>query len=184
MPYDNIISREDGSYIITRNGNPFHVPDNEEFAELWQEVRACALAYPGRVRDEVLPQPPTPDLEEARSMKLAALMQAYNAAFAPIEEKYPAREREGWAVQEAEARAVLADPQAATPVLSLLVQLRNKDESVPELAALVLDNALRWRSVYALLTGAQQRMYAEIVALASVEKIMSYPITFQLPEGM
>lgn len=133
--------------------------------------------------------PPPPTLEEAAAAKLAEVMSGYNAAFAPVESIYPAAEREGWAIQEAEARALLADPAADTPVLAALVQLRARGEAVADLAAKVMDNASNWRMVYAYLTGQQQRMYGEVSALTAQEgitaaDIAAYPVEYVMPEGL
>ncbi len=137
-------------------------------------------------REEEANRPPT--LEEARAAKLAQVMDAYQAAFAPIEAVYPSAEREGWPIQEAEARALLADPQAdaatVAPVLSALVQLRARGETPADLAQKVLANAGQWRMVYAWFTGQQQRMYGEVSGLATVAEIEAYPVEYQLPEGM
>ena len=129
-----------------------------------------------------------PTLEEARAAKLAEVMGAYQAAFAPVEAVYPSAEREGWAIQEAEARALLADSQAeaasVAPVLSALVRLRARGETPAELAHKVLANAGQWRMVYAWLTGQQQRMYGEVSGLATVEEVQAYPVEYRLPEGV
>lgn len=53
--FENILSRSDGSYLIDRNGFPCHVPNDGEFAELWQEVHAYALAHPEEVTEEPPP---------------------------------------------------------------------------------------------------------------------------------
>ena len=134
--------------------------------------------------DGQLPGPKVQTLEQARAAKLAEVLHAYQAAFAPIEAVYPAAEREGWPVQEAEAKSLLADAQAETPVLSLLAQLRGRGEAPAELAGKVLQNAAQWRMVYAFLTGQQQKMYAEVAALATAEAVQAYRVSYQLPEGM
>lgn len=125
--------------------------------------------------------PPPPTQEEARAAKLAEVMSGYNAAFAPVEHVYPAAEREGWAIQEAEARALLADPVADTPVLTALVQLRAQGESVADLAARVLTNAATWRQIYAWYTGQQQRMFAEVSVLSDMEAIQAYQVVYAVP---
>lgn len=135
------------------------------------------------------PAPPAPTLEEALTQKLSEVMRAYTAAFDSVEAIYPAAEREGWTTQEAEAAAVLANPSASTPVLSILVNLRAKGETIAQLAQKVLDNAANWRVLYAYLTGQQQRMYAEVTALASgagvtAAHILAYEVTYLMPEGM
>ena len=183
--FTNITKRLDNSYVIDRNGNPYHVPNEGEFAELWADVDVYALEHPDEVTPEALPpEPEPPTLEEARSAKLAEVMRSYQSAFAPIEKVYPAAEREGWPIQEDEAKAVLADPQAETPVLTALVQLRAKGETVADLAAKVLANAGQWRMIYALLTGQQQRMYGEVCGLTDVAEIQAYPVSYQLPTGL
>lgn len=122
-----------------------------------------------------------PTLAEARTAKLSEVMSAYQAAFAPIEDVYPAAEREGWPIQETEARAVLADPKAKTPVLSMLIEMRGKKEKVKDLAAKILENATTWATVYAVLTGQQQRMYVEVSALGAVEAVQAYPVEYRMP---
>jgi hypothetical protein len=153
------------------NDKPFTVKEYGPLPEGWSEV------------------PPPPTLEEAVTAKLAEVMGRYSSAFAPVEAVYPAAEREGWPVQEAEARAHVADPAADTPVLSALVQLRARGETVAELAQKVLANAAQWRNVYAYLTGQQQRMYAEVTALAAQDgitgaDIAAYPVQYAMPEGL
>ena len=134
------------------------------------------------------PAPPPPTLDKARAAKLAEIMFGYQAAFAPIEAAYPSAEREGWAVQEAEAKALLASPQAnpavIAPVLSTLVQVRARGESPADLAARVLQNAGQWRMIYAYLTGQQQRMYGEVCGLTDAGEILAYPVVYHLPEGL
>jgi hypothetical protein len=125
--------------------------------------------------------PPPPTFAEALAAKLGEVMAGYGAAFADMEKIYPQHEREGWPLQEAEALAVMADPQANTPVLSALVQLRGRGESVVELAAKVLANAASWRMYYAWYTGQQQRMYAEVSALADVAAIQAYQVAYLPP---
>lgn len=188
--FENIVRRLDGSYVIDKNGYPFHVPNEGEWQSLWAEVDEYAALNPGEVTEEVPPppQPPVP-LETVVAEKLAEIMKGYAAAFAPVEAVYPLQEREGWAIQEAEARAALTDPEAETPVLSALVQLRAKGETVTDLAGKVMQNSAQWRMVYAYLTGQQQRMYGEVMALAEQdgvtnEDIAAYPVQYWMPEGL
>lgn len=176
------------------------VPDGLSLADLYEPsfVAQCvpcdATVSQGDVYDDSTgtfapPVAPTPTLEEAVKTKLAEVMRGYSAAFAPIEAVYPAAEREGWPIQEAEARAVMTDTEAETPVLSALVQLRARGETVAQLAAKVLQNSGQWRMVYAYLTGQQQRMYGEVSALAeqpgiTAEDVLAYPVAYALPEGL
>lgn len=64
--YTNIIHRTaDDSYVITKNGMPYHVyPYAAEFAELWDEVFAYAEAHPEIVTEEGPYTPPVPTPEQ------------------------------------------------------------------------------------------------------------------------
>jgi hypothetical protein len=122
--------------------------------------------------------PPPPTLDEARAAKLSEVMTGYGAAFADMEKVYPQHEREGWPIQEAEAMAYMGNPALPTPVLSALVQLRNRGETVAQLVTEVIRNAEGWRMYYAWYTGQQQRMYAEVSALATVSAIKAYQVFY------
>ena len=50
-----ITRRADGSYVITNNGLPYHVPNSDGFTALWAEVDAWAQAHPEQVTDEPAP---------------------------------------------------------------------------------------------------------------------------------
>jgi hypothetical protein len=179
LVFHDIVRRLDGSYVIARNGLPYHVPNEGEYAPLWEQVNEYALAHPEEVTEETpLPPPPAPTLEQAMEAKLREVMAKYNAAFADLEKVYPQHEREGWTLQEEEARAFLADSNAATPVLSALVQLRNRGETVADLVDDIMLRAAQYRGVYAWYTGQQQRMYHEVSALGTVAEILAYPVAY------
>lgn len=70
MEYGNISYRPwDNSYVITKNGMPYHVPNEGEYAEEWVEVRAYAKAHPECVTEEQPYIPPVPTLDEAKATK-------------------------------------------------------------------------------------------------------------------
>lgn len=66
MDYGQIIHRTaDDSYVITKNGMPYHVyPYAAEFAEEWDAVFAYAEAHPECVTEEQPYVAPTPTQEE------------------------------------------------------------------------------------------------------------------------
>ena len=123
-------------------------------------------------------------VEEARAVKLAEVMTGYSAAFAPIESIYPVEERETWPVQLEEARAVLADPGADTPMLSILVATRGLGETVQDFALIVMGNNAMYRQFAAFITGQQQRMYREVNELQTTAAIQAYEVVYQMPEGL
>ena len=71
----SIIKRTtDNSYVIDKNGLPFHVPNEGEFADEWAEINAYAEAHPEEV---ILEEPYVPTEEEiAEAEKQAAVSQA------------------------------------------------------------------------------------------------------------
>jgi hypothetical protein len=72
--FGNIIKRPDGSFVITKNGLPYHVPDMEGFEEEFAEVSAYAALNPGKVEMEQPPPPPAPPSpEELAQARIAAI---------------------------------------------------------------------------------------------------------------
>ena len=69
MDYGQIIYRNaDDSYVITKNGMPYHVyPYAAEFVQEWDEVFAYAEAHPECVTEEQPYTPPVPTTEELAS---------------------------------------------------------------------------------------------------------------------
>lgn len=68
IDFSSIIHRMfDDSYVITKNGKPYHVyPYAAEFAELWDEVFAYAEAHPDMVTEEQPYMPPVRRLMDLR----------------------------------------------------------------------------------------------------------------------
>lgn len=68
-----ITRRADGSYVITHNGYPYHVVDDEEMASFWSEVNVYAQEHPEQVTDEPAPPEPTEAelLARAKAIKSA-----------------------------------------------------------------------------------------------------------------
>jgi hypothetical protein len=78
--FTNITRRTvDNSYVISRNGMPYHVPNQGEFAPLWEQVNAYALAHPEEVTLEYPPSPsPLPEELEAEFIeKVAEILNAF-----------------------------------------------------------------------------------------------------------
>lgn len=67
-----ILTRPDGSFVITVNGNPYHVPKEQEgeFAPLWQAVAGFVKENPGQATPE--PVPPSPDPVALRLSEIQA----------------------------------------------------------------------------------------------------------------
>lgn len=52
MIYDAIYTRPDGSFVINKNGLPYHVPDSDGYEEEWRQVKAFADTHPECVHPE------------------------------------------------------------------------------------------------------------------------------------
>lgn len=79
--YENIIYRHfDNSYVIIKNGLPYHVPNEGNYAQEWAEVHAYAEAHPDCVTVEEPWTPPVPTLKEAKTAKIAEISAGYDAA--------------------------------------------------------------------------------------------------------
>ncbi len=83
----------DNSYVIEKNGMPYHVPNEGEFAEEWVEINAYAEEHPEEV---ILEEPYVPTEEEIAAAELAAA------------------KREADAVLEVKSRAVLVQTASFT----------------------------------------------------------------------
>ena len=81
IDYSTIIHRTlDDSYVITKNGLPYHVyPYSAEYAQEWDEVDAYAEAHPECVTEE---KPYVPTLEELKTAKKARIDAETSAAIA------------------------------------------------------------------------------------------------------
>lgn len=50
--YDIVYTRADGSFVILKNGMPYHVPNEGEYAEEWKQVKEFADENPDKVKSE------------------------------------------------------------------------------------------------------------------------------------
>lgn len=82
IDFSQIIHRTfDDSYVITKNGFPYHVyPYAAEFAEEWDAVFAYAEAHPEMVTEEQPYVPPVPTLDELKAVKKARIDAETSAA--------------------------------------------------------------------------------------------------------
>jgi hypothetical protein len=58
----------DGSYVVTRNDLPYHVPNNEEYKDFFAQIDEYAKAHPEAVKEE---HPYVPTEEELAAAELA-----------------------------------------------------------------------------------------------------------------
>lgn len=57
-----IFTREDGSYVVTMNGMPYHVPNNEEFSAFHKQITDYRRDHPEQFSPEVVYTPSEEEL--------------------------------------------------------------------------------------------------------------------------
>ena len=117
---------------------------------------------------------PAQSADEAKASALAAINTACENAIAAIQASYPASEVLSWPKQEAEARAYVADPGAATPLLDALAEARGIDKA--ELSRRVILKADAFAQYSGAVIGKRQGLEDVLNALpadATVEQIVA-----------
>lgn len=182
--YENIIHRTfDDSYVITKNGMPYHVCSNvEEFEEEWKAVNAYAKAHPECVTEEQPYVPPVPTFKEAKAAKLSEINKAADKIMAALISTYPDREISTFDKQEAEARAYMADPTAPTPLLSALAKARGL--SMDELVKRVIAKADTFAAASGYIIGQRQALEDQLDACKTLEEVQSIVVIIYPPDGV
>lgn len=182
--YENIIHRvADDSYVITKNGMPYHVCSNvKEYEEEWKAVSAYAKMHPECVTTEQPYIPPVPTLEEAKAAKLAEINTAANKTLAALTTTYPDREISTFDKQEAEARAYMADPAAPTPLLSALAKARDID--MDELVKRVIAKADAFAAASGYIIGQRQALEDQLDACRTVKEVQNILVIIYPPKDV
>ena len=183
IDYTNIIHRtSDDSYVITKNGFPYHVyPYAAEFAQEWDEVLAYAEAHPECVTQEQPYVPPVPTLEEVKAAKLSEINAAADRAIGTLTATYPDREISTFDKQESEARAYAADPTASTPLLSALAQARGVP--LDELVRRVLAKADAFAVASGSIIGQRQALEDRLDVCTTLEEVQGITVDISMPGG-
>ena len=182
--YENIIHRvADDSYVITKNGMPYHVCSNvKEYEEEWKAVSAYAKMHPECVTTEQPYIPPVPTLEEAKAAKLAEINTAANKTMAALTTTYPDHEISTFDKQEAEARAYMADPEAPTPLLSALAKARGID--MDELVKRVIAKAGVFAVASGYVIGQRQALEDQLDACRTVKEVQNILVIIYPPKDV
>ena len=108
-PYGSITRRRDGSYTITKNGWPYHVPC--DWPE-WAEINAYAAEHPEEVTEEAAPAEPTlAELKAAKKAELAAARYAAETAGVSVAGATVRTDRESQALITGAAISAQLDPE-------------------------------------------------------------------------
>lgn len=127
-----------------------------------------------------MPPPAPPALESLAATAQRKVDAEYTRRMGELANSYPAHERESWPVQLAEAQAMQADEDAATPWIDQCAAKRGLGRV--ELAARILQKDAAYRQVSGLLTGIRQWHEDQISALleageASRQALQAYDTT-------
>ncbi len=133
---------------------PLGVPPDPNVLEYRAWLAAGGVPLPAELR---------PAAEIAAGLR-QALAAEYRRRIQVIAAGYPLSERESWPVQTEEARALEADPEAATPWIDAAALARGLDRLVLAERIRAKDDA--YRQVHGLLTGTRQRIEDQIDAVA------------------
>lgn len=120
-------------------------------------------------------------LDTARERKTAEIREAAEKFLAPFGAEYGPTERATWEQQLAEAKALQADPLAATPLLSAIAAARG--QSVADLAGRVLANRAAWVVLAGHVTGQRLALQDQVDAAQDVAAVLAIVPAFSLPEG-
>lgn len=111
-----------------------------------------------------LGQEGNPTEAQKKAKELAEAARQLDIESRQLTHAVPYQEMISWQKQEAEARALKADPNASTPFLSKLATARNLGETVEELADKVITNADFYADNFADILGAYQKQVKDIEA--------------------
>lgn len=120
-------------------------------------------------------------LASTKARKLAEINAACDAALAALTAGYPSSELLTFDKQEAEARALLADPEAATPFLTPLAAARGLETE--ELARKVIAKADAFTTASGHVIGLRQKDEDRLKAAQTVEDVAAIVPEYRLPEA-
>lgn len=145
------------------------------YVALWQAEKALRDKAAAEAAEEYN------SLASTKTRKLAEINAACDAALAALTAGYPSSELLTFDKQEAEARALLADPEAATPFLTPLAAARGLETE--ELARKVIAKADAFTTASGHVIGLRQKDEDRLKAAQSVEDVAAIVPEYRLPEA-
>ena len=144
------------------------------YVSLWQAEKARLDKAAAEAAEEYN------SLANTKARKLAEINAACDAALAALTASYPASELLTFDKQEAEARALLAGPEAVTPFLTPLAAARGLETE--ELARKVIAKADAFTTASGHVIGLRQKDEDRLKAAQSVEDVAAIVPDYALPE--
>lgn len=124
----------------------------------------------------LLSDKPPISLTDAKAAKLTEILTGSDAAMNAITSTYSENEKFSWPKQEAEAKALLADPSAPAPLLRGIADTRGIALTV--LRDKVLANVEASEALTALILGTQQRYEDAVKAATTVEDVQAIEVKY------
>ena len=118
-----------------------------------------------------LQDPPPLTLDEAKVAKLAEINAACDAEIEAIKATYPDTEVMSWGKQETEARALVLDATADTPLIDAIASARGLDRV--ELANRIIAHADQFATASGASLGKRQKLKDEINTANRVKQVMA-----------
>jgi hypothetical protein len=112
-----------------------------------------------------------PSLADLKAAKYAEIDAEFELEASALTAGYPNSERLTWAVQQSEALAWKANPEAATPYLNSLAMARGLD--LDDMRRRTLDQTELFLAASALLLGKRQRLRDSVHAAASPQEVLA-----------
>ena len=152
----SIIKRTiDNSYVIEKNGMPYHVPNEGEFAEEWAEVNAYAELHPDEV---TLEYPYEPTFEELVSAKRAEIWNTGDYILAQVKTRFTQSEIESWSKQEQGAKDIQAGNTETDDAKFVIAMSEQRGIPTETLVAKILYNVEYYGALSSKIIGEQQRL--------------------------
>ena len=123
----------------------------------------------------------TPDINHAKSEKLAEINSTYDAATSSLVATYPQTELLTFDQQESEARAYEADPTAETRLVDMLAKGRQIDKV--ELVRRIILKSDAFKLAAGYMTGQRQRFEDLLDEAQTVEEVEAIVPEYKLPEA-
>ena len=122
------------------------------------------------------PPVPGPHIDDAKAAKLREVLTGSDAAMNLITSDYSENEKLSWPKQEAEAKALLADPDAPAPLLRGIADTRGI--ALTTLRDKVLANVEASEALTALILGTQQKYEDMVKAATTVEEVQAIEVKY------
>lgn len=156
--HTNEVVRDDGARISTFSGAEF--PNtNQDYLDY--------VAWLGEGNTPA--NPPLDQIDLFKAQMHAVVNTEYKNRMKAISDLYAQVERESWPIQLAEARAIVANPEATAVWIDTVAGIRGITRQ--ELATRILDKDAQYRMLHGTLTGLKQRAEDAIDAAETYEAL-------------